>query len=447
MKDDMRKIGVVICNYNKRDYVLNCIASMLKQSVEADIYVVDNASADGSAEAVRQKYGQQVTLIENKDNLGGSGGFNTGLRRVLQEDYTYIMLMDNDVVADVDAVKHLYEFLEEHPDVGMAGSKVYYMDDPDKIWGYGADIDFEKYVQKDKYKNWTDSPEIPEISYCEYVAACSLMARTDAIRKVGIMPEENFIYWDDMEWGYRFNRAGYKVCVYGKSKVWHKGGGSNAVNTFSNYYMLRNRILFFKKVLPAEKREHFADLILDYLFRMIYSCHLKGEDNIVKSVMYAFDDAVHGVTGKAEDRKILPRGRNAVRIAQAIGEAANVLVRFNGDHEGLGNIIRNIKKNKPDVQIGIAVESGSGADPDSMAEQYPDCRIETVFRPEKYGSHMIMCEHIFKITPDMPRDVYVDSYCNIIFTDDDFTYASGFEQTKELFTICRKDLLLASFEA
>ncbi len=91
MKDDMRKIGVVICNYNKRDYVLNCIASMLKQSVEADIYVVDNASADGSAEAVRQKYGQQVTLIENKDNLGGSGGFNTGLRRVLQEDYTYIM--------------------------------------------------------------------------------------------------------------------------------------------------------------------------------------------------------------------------------------------------------------------------------------------------------------------------------------------------------------------
>ncbi len=108
MKDDMRKIGVVICNYNKRDYVLNCIASMLKQSVEADIYVVDNASADGSAEAVRQKYGQQVTLIENKDNLGGSGGFNTGLRRVLQEDYTYIMLMDNDVVADVDAVKHFW---------------------------------------------------------------------------------------------------------------------------------------------------------------------------------------------------------------------------------------------------------------------------------------------------------------------------------------------------
>lgn len=441
----MREIGVVICNYNKRDFVLNCIQSMLNQSMEADIYVVDNASTDGSAEAVRQKYEQQVTLIENKENLGGSGGFNTGLRRVLKEQYKYIMLMDNDVVADVDAVRYLYEFLEKHPDVGMAGSKVCYMDDPDKIWGYGADIDFEKYVQKDKYKNRVDSPEIPEVSYCEYVAACSLMARTDAVRKVGIMPEENFIYWDDMEWGYRFNRAGYKVCVYGKSKVWHKGGGSNAVNTFSNYYMLRNRILFFKKVLPAEKREHFADLILDYLFRMIYSCHLKGEDNIVKSVMYAFDDAVHGVTGKADDYKILPRGRNAVRIAQAIGDASNVLIRFNGDYEGLGNIIRNIKKNKPGVQIGIAAAAGTGESPDSMADQYPDCRIEAVYQPEQYESHMIMCEHIFKITQDMPKDVYVDSYCNIIYTDADFIYASGFEQTKELFIICKKDMLLSSF--
>lgn len=441
----MREIGVVICNYNKKDYVLNCIQSMLEQSIETDIYVVDNASTDGSAEAVRQKYGQKITLIENKENLGGSGGFNTGLRRALQEDYQYIMLMDNDVVADAEAVKHLYEFLENHPDVGMAGSKVYYMDYPDKIWGYGADIDFDKYMQKDKYKNWTDSPDIPEISYCEYVAACSLMARTDAIRKVGLMPEENFIYWDDMEWGYRFHQAGFKVCVYGKSKVWHKGGGSNAVNTFSNYYMLRNRIRFFKKVLPVEKREHFADLVLDNLFRMIYSCHLKGEDNIVKSVMYAFDDAVHNVAGRADDYKILPRGRNVIRIAQAIGETANVLVRFNGDYEGLGNIIRNIQKNKPQVQIGIAVTDELAEDADKVAEQYPGCRIETVFQPEKYESHMIMCEHIFKITADMPKDVYVDSYCNIIYTDEDFAYASGFEQTKELFVLCKKDIFLSSF--
>jgi len=80
----MKSIGIVICNYNKRDYVMQCIQSVIDSKMQDfDIYVVDNASQDDSVEMIQKQYGNKVNLIVNKENLGGSGGFNTGLRKGL----------------------------------------------------------------------------------------------------------------------------------------------------------------------------------------------------------------------------------------------------------------------------------------------------------------------------------------------------------------------------
>lgn len=105
-----------------------------------DLYVVDNASSDGSAEAIREKYGSQVTVLVNAENLGGSGGFNTGLRKALEKGYEYLYCLDNDVLVDENAMGELVEFLDTHPDSGMAGSRVYHMENPgviqqfDRLW-------------------------------------------------------------------------------------------------------------------------------------------------------------------------------------------------------------------------------------------------------------------------------------------------------------------------
>lgn len=440
----MKEIGIVICNFNKKEYILNCIQSVLDTDGDNyDVYVVDNASTDGSAEAIKEKYGQQVTLIENKENLGGAGGFDTGLEAVMQKGYKYYMLMDNDIIVDREAIAALYEFMEDdaHQEVGMVGSKVYFMDDPERIWGYGGRIDFDDYVQKDHYKNLKDGAEIPEISYCDYVAACSLMVRADAVKKVGIMPRDNFIYWDDMEWGWRFNQAGYKVCVYGKSKIWHKAGGRNAGNTFIHYYMWRNRMNFFLKFLPDEQKERFAESILSEMFRMIYSVNLKGETNIVKTLMYAFDDAVHGVRGKAAEGKVLERPEVPNRVAEACKDKQSLLIRFNGHYEGLGNIIKNIRKFAPEMKITISTIDRA-KEARQLTEQYADCVITEVYEPEQYDGHLVMCDHIFKLTADMPQDCYIDPWCNVIYSEDDFVYAKSFEQTRKLFVLCKKDILL-----
>lgn len=438
----MRDIGIVICNYNKEDYIVNCIRSVIKSSVNNfDIYVVDNASTDNSVIRIREEFGNTINLIQNKDNLGGSGGFNTGLREALKYNYKYIMLLDNDIVLDQFAVEELYKFMEGHEEVGMAGSKVYFMDYPDRIWGYGGNISFEKYVQVDNYKNCTDGDNIPEILYCDYVAACSLMVKAEAVKKVGIMPEENFIYWDDMEWGYRFNQAGYKVAVYGKSKIWHKVGGRNSGDTFINYYMWRNRIRFFLRILSKERKKNFAESILSDMFRLIYSCNLKGETNIVKSVMYAFDDAIHGIAGKASKYKILKRNSECDRLTQAIGNSKTVLISFNGNFEGLGNIIRKIEKISGLDNISISIERCNEL-LGEITVQFQKCKVIAEYEPEKYDYHMKMCDHIFDIGDSIDEDNYVDSWCNIINGKKEGAYCSNFENSKTIFVLCMKELLI-----
>ncbi|MDO5572617.1 MAG: glycosyltransferase family 2 protein [bacterium] len=430
-------IGIVICNYNKEDYIVNCIKSILASTMkDFDIYVVDNASADHSVERIKEVYAGQVTLIVNQENLGGSGGFNTGLREALKHDYQYLMCVDNDVVFDERAVEELYQFLEHHPETGMVGSKVYFMDDPKKIWSYGGEINYERYVQVDHYRNCIDTADIPEMDYVDYVPACALMARTEAIRKVGIMPEDNFIYLDDMEWGYNFNQAGYKVAVCGTSRVWHKGGGRNAGNTFIHYYMWRNRLNFFMKELPKEEKEQFTENILTEMFRMIYSVNLKGETNIIKTLMYAFDDAVHHVRGKAIEGKILTRVSVANRLELALKNSNSVIILFNGNYEGMGNIIRNIRGFHEDMKIAIAIDDTFDR------EQYPDCEITGEYHPEEYDAHLVMCSHIFSLPEDAPEDWYIDPWCNIIYSAEDFVYCKSFEQTKDLFVLCKKELLL-----
>ena len=134
----MKKVGIVICNYNKENAVLDCIQSILESDFQDfDLYVVDNGSTDKSVQRIEEKYPEGLVIIKNQDNLGGSGGFNTGLREVYKKGYPYLMCVDNDAMLDEQAIGNLYNFLETHEEAGMAGAKVYHMEAPDYVQQFG----------------------------------------------------------------------------------------------------------------------------------------------------------------------------------------------------------------------------------------------------------------------------------------------------------------------
>jgi GT2 family glycosyltransferase len=405
----MKSIGIVICNYNKKEYILSCIESVLESNTgDFDIYVVDNASSDGSVDAIREKYADKINILVNSENKGGSGGFNTGLRVVLEKNYSYIMCLDNDVLVDEGAIKALYTFLENHKEVGMAGSMVYNMEENDYVQQFGLNIDFDKFCLETLYENHIDDGTIPEILYCDAVATCSMMARTSVLRKIGIMPEANFIYWDDIEWGYLCNKSGYKVAACGMSKVLHAMGANKvSISTFPSYYMWRNWISFFMKYTPEEKLEKMSFEILKETFYALYECSYRGEHKLRETIMYAYHDALNQVNGKADEGKIFNADPFMDKLKILLENKKSVTILCN-DEEYSDKLIGEIKGYNSEIQI------------------YYDKVINTDITIK-------ICPSIFHVKELGDKYIYIDIRGNIMATKEDRLFAKNYEFCLEYF--------------
>lgn len=430
-----KKIGIVICNYNKKQFILPCIQSVLDSSMQDfDVYVVDNASTDGSADAVEAAYGDRVILIRNTENLGGSGGFNTGLRAARQQGYPYYMCVDNDIVMDEHNVAQLYQFLENHEDVGIVGSKICRMQHPERLQELGASLDFEKCTHVPFYKDHLDNEEIPETQDCDYVPACSLMIRDEVIDRIGLLPEENFIYWDDMEWCYKAKLAGYRVAAYRQAKVLHDMGTNSGDTYFSTYYFWRNRIRFFANYTPRDKRDAAMETLLENLFQTMYGCYYKGKTNQITIMMHALDDAIHNLTGKAADDKILKKDKIEDRTAGLFEAYRDVVIEFNGDYKLLQDLVKKIQKAENEVTLQIVSE-----DAETLQRQYPEYSVLKPEQapPERYEDEKVlrlaMCDHVSKVKDRSLQKVYVDPYSNLLENERDVQHFDCYEYNKNLF--------------
>lgn len=427
----MKKVAAVICNYNKKEYVSQCIQSVMESLFEdMDIVVVDNASADGSAEHIRERFGSKVKLFVNEENLGGSGGFNTGIRYALEKGYEYVWCLDNDVLVDENAVGELYAFMEKHPEVGMAGSKVYHMEDPDHVQQFGIDIVWDEYCCEAKYYGRTEDGSMPEAVYADAVAACSVLVRSSVIRKIGVLPEENFLYWDDTEWGYRCNLAGYKVVSLGSSKVLHSmGAKKESENTFPLYYAWRNWIRFFMKYTPEEKREDMCSAFLEGIFDVVYNDLYLGEENRAKTVMYAYDDAIHGRMGKAEACKIFPVVHSDEKLEGLIAGKQEIMIYANGlegQAEQFAEKVRILgeKRGRP---VRTEVLAGSFAKKNL---------------PGRGICSFTMTEDIFRLD-DLELDTwYVDREGRILASEEDLFLVLNREYSCRMFVFSQKGLFM-----
>lgn len=434
----MKKIAAVICNYNKSNYVTNCIQSVIESAFQDfDIIVVDNASTDDSVECIQRLYADKVKLFVNKENLGGSGGFNTGIRYAVEQGYEYVWCLDNDVLVDEQAIGELYAFMEQHPEVGMTGSKVYHMEAPDYVQQFGIDVIWDEYCCEAKYHNRLEDGIMPEVVYSDAVAACSVLVRTSLIRQIGPLPEENFLYWDDTEWGIRCNRAGYKVASLGSSKVLHcMGAKKESVNTFPLYYSWRNWIRFFMKYTPKEKREDMCTAFLEGIFDVVYNDLYLGEENRAKTVMYAYDDAIHGRTGKAEDDKIYPVVHSTEKLSKLLEGKKEIRIYANGRMEQAQIFCEKVKAvaQTCGMNLQIAVLEGHPQD-DLSAKLRPGNQSDVLFT-------FTMTDSIFRLEDLELATCYVDEEERILATEEDLFMVINRDYSRQMFVFSQKNLFM-----
>lgn len=417
----MNPIGIVICNYNKRNFVLDCIRSVQESKVQNfDIYMVDNASDDGSVEAVRREFGDFVTILQNEENLGGSGGFNTGLRVVMEKGHSYFVCLDDDVLVDENAIHALYEYMEANPDVGMAGSRVYHMQMPEYIQQCGLKIDFDYCTAQTLYADQLEDGTLPEVIECDTVATCSVMIRGSLIREtdVGMMPEDNFIYWDDMEWGHRMRLAGYRVVTLAASRVLHQMGANvKHFNTFTDYYMWRNRINFFMRYMPEEKMEQMSVRLLSDFFDATYENLFREEHNVRQSLAYALFDAMSGVRGRAEEHKILVNDSNDDKLTAYVQDKKSYCIITDGQEEDARYLRVFLSVANPDI------------------EEVKKEEAETILH---------LCPNIFKVKDLSRKEIYIDSNRNCIITEEDAEIVKNYEYSKMLFLYMNQGVFLSA---
>lgn len=414
----MAKIGIVVCNYNKRAYVMDCVESLLAQTVsDRDIYVVDNASEDDSVFALRDKYGDRITIFENEENEGFSRAMNRGIEYCMAEGYEFVLLVDNDTRFAPDAVDIMKQYLEEHEDVGMCGACVLQMENPEYIQEIGGMVDYRRHELSPNYRNHKLTGEIPKEIKCDYLASCALLVKRKVIEKIGVMRRDYFVYWDDIEWSRRCTDAGYSLVALRDAHVWHNWGANvvTKFNAFTEYYGRRNKLRFFATYIEEEDIDLFIENALRNMFNVIYGHYRKGAYKEMQLTLRALDDVIHNIWGKAEESKIKVDGIAELPLEKLLKSKTEVVIMPNkdmGDDGGVTAVGRVIHFCNPHIKL---LPYDAKSQPDSSV-----LRIKP-------------CPHVIRTKENILPVVWVDRFLNCILTEEDFDYFQNYESSYGLF--------------
>lgn len=293
------QVAIVLLNWNGWKNTIECLESVFRLSYPAfRVVVCDNASTDGSLDRIRDwangrllapspsaelsrlvvpplpkpvrhvtvhspgdttgvSPAVQLELIPTGGNLGFAGGNNVGIRHALtRPDCRYLWLLNNDTVVEPDALSALIRTVQADPEIGLCGSILRDYSCPASVLTLGGR----------QYSRWSGRtrPILPGSQTghdgnpvgLDYVEGASLLVTRAFVETVGLMAEDYFLYFEEMDWVMRA-RGRFRFGFSAQSVVYHKEGGSigshknrNLRSTLTDFYQARNRLVFTRRYLP-----------------------------------------------------------------------------------------------------------------------------------------------------------------------------------------------------
>lgn len=265
----MKKVAVIIVNWNGKDDTHVCLSSLKKirrRGISLSVIVVDNGSTNDSVAFIRKAH-PWATLLETGQNLGFTGGNNIGIRHALSSGADFIWLLNNDTIVERDVLSILGPFTD--PKVGIAGSKIYFAPGYEfhhdryqesergkVLWYAGGLIDWANMYASHRGVDEVDHGQYDKIEETAFITGCSLMVRQDVFGEIGLLDDKFYLYLEDLDFCLRAKQAGYKLLYIPRSIIWHVNAGSSggAGNPLHEYYLTRNRLLVGLRYAPLRTK-------------------------------------------------------------------------------------------------------------------------------------------------------------------------------------------------
>jgi len=262
-------VAVVILTWNGKRDILHCLSTLPRVRYSNwSATVVDNASTDGTLEAIREAYPQQRVLVMEK-NLGFCGGNNRGLEDAIARGADYVLLLNNDTELHPELLAELVRVAREDPRIGAVGAKNIQMADHSRVWGAYGCLTYGYSLVKLVGLNEPDGPEFTCVKDVDWVIGNGLMMSRAAIESVGGLDENFFGYHEDVDWCERARRAGFRVRYNGHAVIYHRGFGASdpdARMPFPVLYFLgRNAYVFARKHATARQLAGFLCSFAAYM--------------------------------------------------------------------------------------------------------------------------------------------------------------------------------------
>ena len=333
------RVSIIILNWNSWRDTIECLESLYRITYpNYDVIVVDNGSKDDSVQKIKEycegkievnskffKYDpnnkpikvfeisedearigrfnrplyekfdsdRRLILIKNKDNYGFAGGHNIGIKFALRcLNSNYILLLNNDTVVDPNFLTEMMNIVLDYKDIGICGPKIYYYDEPRRIWRAGGDFNFWIGMVKGKGADEIDHGQYNRISEEKFVDGCCMLVSREVLTKVGLLDETFFFGFEDVDICIRATKSGFKVLYVFKSKIWHKVSVSAKKSPFVYIKSIESRLKLLKK--HCSKLQFISGSAF-YLFQLLINSFLlilKLDKNKLKFYWKGFKDYI-----------------------------------------------------------------------------------------------------------------------------------------------------------
>ncbi len=287
-------ITVIVLNWNGAEETVACLDALARlQGVTPNIIVCDNHSSDDSFVKIKRQLAvmsasnaiyrhdllepggslpgevaesgcRYLGLVQTHANLGFAGGVNIGLRLALQDpSMQFAWVLNNDTRVAPGALQALVDTLSTQPNIGLCGSTLLYLDDPQRIQAVGGLYNPWLGTTRHLLGQAVYSPErcsTINTQQINYVVGASMFFRRDLLERVGLLSEDYFLYFEELDWAMRMQQVApeYQLGYAPRSLVYHKEGATAGANDLggktssltSDYYFQTSRLRFAKRYYP-----------------------------------------------------------------------------------------------------------------------------------------------------------------------------------------------------